>query len=569
MIRQIAEHNHYVQGVAWDPLNEFVATQSSDRSVHIYALKLKDGTCTLSTHGKFNRMDLPSRRISSQSPAPDSMPQRASTTTASNAAIASPAPSNPGTPLTTPLPMDPPPAMTTSRRSSFGSSPSFRRSASPAPSLPLPAVRSEISSPSLNAAMGLAVRNTNIYHNETLTSFFRRLTFTPDGSLLFTPAGQYRTSHPIPTEPSKTMDDIQNTVYIYSRAGFNRPPVAHLPGHKKPSIAVKCSPIFYTLRQNAKSTSHITIDTASAGEEIPLLPEPIVPHQISTFMEPPPLMHANSQSEGSRPTSSPMFPDADGSTPGPQSAFALPYRIIYAVATQDTVFVYDTQQTTPLCVVSNLHFATFSDLTWSNDGLTLLMSSSDGFCSTLAFAPGELGQIYAGQHPTYNHPIITTSIPLPTSQSNTPVPTPTATVSPSLPKASPVLAPPSHPSPSPFTVRLGSPARSNSQSSIATMTSQSITTNNPTPTMGHVPLATAMHSQAPNTIPPMTTPPQTPAGGHGGHHSAASSVSGSVLGKRDASGQSESEKEDGGVVKKRRIAPTLVGLSKSDSDAAK
>jgi chromatin assembly factor 1 subunit B len=212
--------------------------------------------------------------------------------------------------------------------------------------------------------MGLAVRNTNIYHNETLTSFFRRLTFTPDGSLLFTPAGQYKTSQPIPTEPTKTMDEIQNTVYIYTRAGFNKPPVAHLPGHKKPSIAVKCSPIFYNLRQNPKPTSHITIDTASAGGEIPLLPESVVSHSSSTFMEPPPLTHSNSLSEASRPTSSPKPVDSEASTPSLAPAFALPYRMIYAVATQDAVFVYDTQQTLPLCVVSNLHFATFSDLSW-------------------------------------------------------------------------------------------------------------------------------------------------------------------------------------------------------------
>ena len=361
MIRQIAEHSHYVQGVAWDPLNEFVATQSSDRSVHIYALKLKDGTCTLSTHGKFNKMDLPGRRISSNSPAPPDMAYRASNASANNLAIGSPAPSNPGTPLTTPLPMDPP-AIQSSRRSSFGSSPSFRRSASPAPSLPLPAVRPEISSPSLNAAMGLAVRNTNIYHNETLTSFFRRLTFAPDGSLLFTPAGHYKTTRPLAADPTKTTDDITNTVYIYTRAGFNKPPVAHLPGHKKPSVAVKCSPIFYTLRQGIKPTNHITIDTSSAAEEIPFLPDPVVP---STFMEPPPLVHIGPVTgDTSRPTSSPKPSEGDTSGAGPISAFALPYRMVYAVATQDAVFLYDTQQTTPLCVVSNLHFAAFSDLTW-------------------------------------------------------------------------------------------------------------------------------------------------------------------------------------------------------------
>jgi chromatin assembly factor 1 subunit B len=217
----------------------------------------------------------------------------------------------------------------------------------------------------MNAAMGLAVRNTNIYHNETMTSFFRRLTFAPDGSLLFTPAGHYKTVHPLASDPSKTTDDITNTVYIYTRAGFNKPPVAHLPGHKKPSVAVKCSPIFYTLRQGMKPTNHITIDTASAAEEIPLLPESVVSTQpttqSTTFMEPPPLTNQASQSgENSRPTSSPAPLDENG----PVSAFALPYRMIYAVATQDAVFVYDTQQTIPLCVVSNLHFATFSDLSW-------------------------------------------------------------------------------------------------------------------------------------------------------------------------------------------------------------
>jgi chromatin assembly factor 1 subunit B len=37
---------------------------------------------------------------------------------------------------------------------------------------------------------------------------------------------------------------------------------------------------------------------------------------------------------------------------------------VYAVATQDAIHVYDTQQQKPLCIVSNLHFATFTDITW-------------------------------------------------------------------------------------------------------------------------------------------------------------------------------------------------------------
>ena len=69
-----------------------------------------------------------------------------------------------------------------------------------------------------------------------------------------------------------------------------------------------------------------------------------------------------SPNDMARPTSSPK--PNDGDTAGPTPAFALPYRVVYAVATQDAVLVYDTQQQTPIAVVSNLHYATFTDVTW-------------------------------------------------------------------------------------------------------------------------------------------------------------------------------------------------------------
>ena len=369
MVRQIAEHNHYVQGVAWDPLNEYVATQSSDRSVHIYSLKTKDGQFTLNQHNKVTKMDLPGRRISSSSPAPpDSGLRPYISADALSLAPGSPAPSMPGTPTSLALPMNPP-AVSHSRRSSFGSSPSIRRSASPAPSMPLPAVRPMESSPNPFGSSSFAVKNTNIYANETYTSFFRRLTFAPDGSLLFTPAGQYKTSHP--TDGAKNSDEVINTVYIYTRAGLNKPPIAHLPGHKKPSIAVKCSPIFYTHRTALKPTTQITMDTASSEEEMAPLPDPIVPSKAPTThsaMEPPPpaISALLSSNELGRPTSSPKPSDHEASAPvaGPSPAFILPYRIVYAVATQDAILVYDTQQQMPLAVVSNLHYATFTDVSW-------------------------------------------------------------------------------------------------------------------------------------------------------------------------------------------------------------
>jgi chromatin assembly factor 1 subunit B len=214
--------------------------------------------------------------------------------------------------------------------------------------------------------IGLGVKNANIYANDTLKSFFRRLTFTPDGSLLFTPAGQYQSQHKGSEENAKTLYEVINTVYIYTRGGINKPPIAHLPGHKKPSVVVKCSPIFYTTRKSPPPTKHITIDTSSADDTMADLPDPIVPKSPPpSIMEPPPLLP---QTDPSGPTSSPkpkpLEVETSAYTQGPTMVFSLPYRMMYAVATEDSVLLYDTQQQTPLCVVSNLHCATFTDLTW-------------------------------------------------------------------------------------------------------------------------------------------------------------------------------------------------------------
>jgi chromatin assembly factor 1 subunit B len=303
-------------------------------------------------------MDLPLRRPSSNSPAPPDFGHR-SFLNPDGFRPGSPAPSMPGTPQSlAPFSMNPPLHAPSSRRSSFGAgSPRIHRSQSPAPAMPLPAVM-----PSASPLVGMT-KTSNIYASEALASFFRRLTFAPDGSLLFTPAGQYKNVVPA-TDAGRATEDVTNTVYIYSRGGLNKPPIAHLPGHKKPSVAVRCCGTFFNLRSSIP-TKNITFDTSNVmADEILPLPEPVIPSKLpasASSMEPP----ATKESGFAAPAT-PKAQDGDVTGPpaGPPSAFALPYRIVYAVATQDAVYVYDTQQTTPLCIVSNLHFATFTDLAW-------------------------------------------------------------------------------------------------------------------------------------------------------------------------------------------------------------
>lgn len=538
-------------------------------------------------------MDLPARRISSNSPAPPDLGlgnhRAAFVQDSGHGAIGSPAPSAPGTPQSLALPMNPPPT-SHSRRSSFGSQmgggAAARRSVSPSPSMPLPAVMPS-ASPSISGSFGVDVRNANLYANETFTSFFRRLAFTPDGALLLTPAGQFKTSTVPGPDATKKDDDILNTVYIYTRAGLNKPPVAHLPGHKKPSIAVKCSPVYYNLRVTPSETKEITIDT-KAEDDIPLLPEPAHPTRppptSHASMDPPPLAPSPSPSAATmaspRVVEAETSPTTTGPPAGPAPAFSLPYRVVYAVATQDAVHVYDTQQTKPLCVVSNLHYATFTDLTWSSDGQTLLMTSSDGFCSALTFAPGELGSVYHPPPGVARHTPTPISVARANSAASTPQATPTTV--PAVPAMTRqpsnqsnnngVIAPPPAPSPSPFSqpARPASPARSMSASSAASFAhppdqNAPPVMNNPTPSMSSVPSMTAAGSGVSGAL-PLVTPPQTP-GGPSHNNGSMSSVSGVVAGVKRESVASESS-EEGNKEKRRRIAPTLVESGSEMSTAA-
>ncbi|KAJ4327480.1 Chromatin assembly factor 1 subunit [Fusarium piperis] len=536
LVRQIAEHSHYVQGVTWDPLNEYIATQSSDRSVHIYSLKTKDGQYTLSQDDKTPRLashikaDLPPRRISSSSPAPPDFGHRSSLAVLDSApSVGSPVPSAPGTPTSFALPMNPPSVVSHSRRSSFSS----RRSVSPAPSMPLPAVMPMDPSPKPSSTLiaGLGMKNANLYANETLTSFFRRLTFTPDGSLLLTPSGQYQNQHQGEKDAKPTYEVI-NTVYIYTRGGINKPPIAHLPGHKKPSVVVKCSPIFYTLRQSPPATRNITIDTSSSEEPIPSLPEPLSkPSPAPSVMDPPPPpTTTTSESKSSN-------LEVNSSTPGPRPTFSLPYRMVYAVATQDSVLLYDTQQKSPICVVSNLHCATFTDLAWSSDGLTLMISSSDGFCSSLSFAAGELGEVFKGEIPRAKSQTTVLS-----SNQNTPLRAPVT--------VSKRLTSPSSQFGKLFYSSIAAPIcfPRFSTSIFSSEVQFDIVDCNHYNSVKHsahgVPGIAAANSGKVTGV-PMTTPPETPR-----------STTGSVAGtKRDTS---EGEREENKEPKKRRIAPTLV-----------
>ncbi|XP_063237843.1 chromatin assembly factor 1 subunit B [Bacillus rossius redtenbacheri] len=246
----LSDHKGFVQGVAWDPKNQYVATLSSDRTCRVFNLQTRKVACRIS------KAVLPAAAEGREA-GPEARPLR-------------------------------------------------------------------------------------LFHDDTLKSFFRRLAFSPDGELLFAPSG-------IVESPDTGRHG--NATHVFVRRRLNRP-VMYLPSPDHYTIAVRCCPVLFALR--------------------------------------------------------------DG-----ESMFALPYRVVLAVATQSSVVLYDTQQPEPFGIVSNIHYTRLTDLAWSSDGRVLVVASTDGFCSIVTFSKGELGEEYvpvkssavttATEDTTVVKPVVTTS----------------------------------------------------------------------------------------------------------------------------------------------------------------
>lgn len=153
----------------------------------------------------------------------------------------------------------------------------------------------------------------SIFHDETLVSFFRRPSFSPDGSLLCLPTGQRTLLSPKST---------QHGIYLNLRNNLHKTPTAYIGGFEKAVIAIRFNPRFFPLLKDG--------------------PEPFV---------------------------------------------CLPYRMIFALVTQNSVYIFDTQTRSPLFMFANLHYASLTDVSWSADGIKLVASSVDGFCTVAEFEP--------------------------------------------------------------------------------------------------------------------------------------------------------------------------------------
>ena len=71
----------------------------------------------------------------------------------------------------------------------------------------------------------------------------------------------------------------------------------------------------------------------------------------------------------------------------------LNYVMIFAIGTNDSVFIYGTDSIQPRYAITNIHYQSITDLAWNGDKM-LAISSSDGYISFVVFEENELGIAY-------------------------------------------------------------------------------------------------------------------------------------------------------------------------------
>ncbi len=261
----LPSHQSYVQGVAWDPLNSMVATQSADRTVRIHVLKHRPdgGMLKLAARGHSNIKVLDT--LSSQDN---------TTVTASDFGVD----------------VDPETGATITNRNTM---------------------------------------SRNLYADSTVPSFFRRLSFSPDGNFLVTPTGVYKPSPSTGNVTSNQLFSSSFATHIFLRDQLMSP-VVSLTGLEEPSVVIRFSPVLYK-------------------------------------------------------------PITDNKLQGKHVLFTGKYRMIFAVLTTSSVFIYDTQHQYPIARLGGFHLASINDGAWTADGNQFIFCSSDGYLTFVKFTDGVLG----------------------------------------------------------------------------------------------------------------------------------------------------------------------------------
>lgn len=267
-------HRHYVQGVAWDPLGAWMVSQSADRTVRVHGLKPPPSGGKAAAAAKegmrastaLARDVLHTHTLCKVALQPPSTPPQSTPAAAPGAATAAA-----------------PPAAAGGRD----------------------AAHADAATAQQQAVVVVKPLQAALFHDESLNTFFRRLAWSPEGSLLAVPAGVYR---------EYAGQTPQHATYVYARGHWGCP-LLSLPCPSKASTVVRFCPRLFKLKQQQQ-------DTDGGGSD-----------------------GGSEEGAAAVPAASGAAAGGGGnsSSSGCVNALGLPYRMVLAVATMDSVLLYDMQ----------------------------------------------------------------------------------------------------------------------------------------------------------------------------------------------------------------------------------
>lgn len=187
------------------------------------------------------------------------------------------------------------------------------------------------------------------------TSFFRRLDWSPKGEMLAVPTGQYLLNQ----EPDNDNGDNKNNQvlvpvsYIFLRDEYSYP-IAVLPSPDGTTSSIRFNPVTFCPLKPSNTSQNMFFSnriTPQNGEDSWIFSK-----------------HGN-------------------------HGEIIPRYIFSVITLAGTIYIYDTQHFHPIVCIRGLHFQGMNDASWSSDGHTLAVASSDGYITIIFFENGELGEV--------------------------------------------------------------------------------------------------------------------------------------------------------------------------------